>query len=207
MTLAELMTVVAVVGVMASMAAPGFMEARKRSAVNSATRQAMLSLRLARSEAVRRRNNVGISFDRNYNTITVYGIGTPYGREYFRPSRHEIILELTTETRRREAAKEWPKGVRIMRSNVASRLPKLPEPYADLDNLPCTFCSSGRIETIFATPRGLFVDANGLPVTGAFSVVPEYPGNLEPIHYNRAVAFNGLTGTTRAYAYNGGMWK
>ncbi|HBU49036.1 MAG: GspH/FimT family pseudopilin [Myxococcota bacterium] len=207
MTLGEMMTVVALMGVMGSLAVPGFLESRKRSAVNSAARQAMLTLRYARSEAVRRRNNVGISFNRIYNTITVYAIGTPNGREYFRITRHEILKELTTETRRREAAKEWPKGVKIMESEVAGRLPNLPEPYAELDGLPCTFCSSGRIETIFATPRGLFVDINGIPVTGAFSVVPTYPGGEEPSQYNRAIAFNGLTGSTRAYGFNGGMWK
>jgi len=207
MSLAEMMTVVALIGVMGTLAVPGFMESRKRSTVNSAARQAMLTFRYARSEAVRRRNNVGISFNRTYNRITVYAIGSPNGREYFRVTRHEILKELTTETRRREAAKEWPKGIKIMESGVAPRLPDLPEPYADLDELPCTFCSGGRVETIFATPRGLFVDINGLPVTGAFSVVPTYPGGEEPSRYVRAVAFNGLTGSTRAFGFNGSMWK
>ena len=146
------MTVVALMGVMGSLAVPGFLESRKRSAVNSAARQAMLTLRYARSEAVRRRNNVGISFNRIYNTITVYAIGTPNGREYFRITRHEILKELTTETRRREAAKEWPKGVKIMESEVAGRLPNLPEPYAELDGLPCTFAVVGESRLFLQPP-------------------------------------------------------
>jgi type IV fimbrial biogenesis protein FimT len=60
-TIIELMIVVAILGILAALAAPSFLETIRRYRVNAITDDLTSSIQLARSEAIRRRMQVGLT--------------------------------------------------------------------------------------------------------------------------------------------------
>ncbi len=73
-SLVEVLTVVAVVGILAALALPSFQEQFSRSRMRSAGEQLRADLNLARSEAVKRDRNVVMSFKLNPDTSWCYGM-------------------------------------------------------------------------------------------------------------------------------------
>lgn len=68
----ELMIVVVIIGVVAAMAVPRFKNAYERLQFRSANRDIVSKMRLARSMAISNKQNVGITFDVNNSTVTLF---------------------------------------------------------------------------------------------------------------------------------------
>jgi prepilin-type N-terminal cleavage/methylation domain-containing protein len=207
MTLIEILTVVAIAGMLAALSGPSFSESIKRRSASSAARQAMLAIRFARSQAIRSGKNVGIQFDRAKDEITVFTMNEPGIRENFRIGRHGVLRLLTGRVRRGEYKKDWPRAVRVAESSLVDNVGSLPGAFAELERKSCSFCaSSGRV-SIFATPKGQFLDFNGRILTGSFSVTGDVDARDETIWLSRLIAFNGFTGTIRTFTYTRGAWR
>jgi hypothetical protein len=92
-------------------------------------------------------------------------------------------------------------------SRLVDRLGDLPGAFAELERKSCSFCaSSGRV-SIFATPKGQFLDFDGRILTGSFSVTGESDPRDETVWLSRVIAFNGFTGTIRTFTYKRGAWS
>jgi prepilin-type N-terminal cleavage/methylation domain-containing protein len=207
MTLIEILTVVAIAGMLAALGGPSFGESIKRRSASSAARQAMLAVRYARSQAIRSGKNVGIQFDRSKDEITIFTMNEPGIRENFRIGRHSPLRLLTGRRMRGEYKKDWPRGIRVAESSLVDRLGDLPGAFAELERKSCSFCaSSGRV-SIFATPKGQFLDFDGRILTGSFSVTGESDPRDETVWLSRVIAFNGFTGTIRTFTYKRGAWS
>lgn len=74
-TLPELMTVIAIAGILVAMAVPSFTGIIERNRMRNAVEQLRSDLKLARSESLRRNANVTVSFQRNTDGSTwCYGL-------------------------------------------------------------------------------------------------------------------------------------
>jgi type II secretion system protein H len=71
-TLIELMTVVAVIGIIAAMAVPSFLTYMPKLRVKSAARDIVSQLRLARSKAVAERRPFGVAFNLTNNSMVTF---------------------------------------------------------------------------------------------------------------------------------------
>ena len=71
-TILELMITIAVVGVLAAVALPSFNYTIQNNRVKTAASDAHMSLLLARSEAIKRNNNVKVSFNSSGWTVAYY---------------------------------------------------------------------------------------------------------------------------------------
>jgi len=82
-TFIELMTVVAVIGIMSAMAVPSFLSYMPKLRVKSAARDVVSQLRLARSKAVAERRPYGVSFNLgNRSMITFADTNDPASQSY-----------------------------------------------------------------------------------------------------------------------------
>ena len=205
MTMVELLTVVAVTGMLAVMAAPNLTGGRDRRAANSAARQAMMAFRLARSEAIRQQKNVAIQLDTDRNEIRVFVTRSASDFSMYNPRFHVTVRILTARLRRGEDKRDWPKNVHLADGSVIDGLAPLPEVYAGLNPKSCSFCTGGYV--IFATPKGRFVDFGGRPIVGSFSVARKANGGFQRVWLTRVVAFNGMTGSSRIYSWRGDEWR
>ena len=205
MTMVELLTVVAVTGMLAVMAAPNLTGGRDRRATNTAARQAMMAFRLARSEAIRQQKNVAIQMDVDRNEIRVFVTRSASDFSMYNPRFHVTVRLLTARLRRGEDKKDWPNNVHLADASVIDGLAPLPEVYAGLDPKSCSFCTGGYV--IFATPKGRFVDFGGRPIVGSFSVARQAYGGFQRVWLTRVVAFNGMTGSSKIYAWRGDEWR
>jgi prepilin-type N-terminal cleavage/methylation domain-containing protein len=205
MTMIEVLTVVAVVGMLAVLAGPNLTGGRDRRAANSASRQAMMAFRLARSEAIRRQKNVGIHVDKANSELRVYVTSSARDFSSYNPINHSVLRMLTPRLQRGEDKRDWPVGVRVADSTVVDNLDPLPDAYAVAAPIACSFCSGGGV--VIATPQGRFTDLAGRPLVGAFSVARRAPGGHERVWLNRVVAFNGMTGSSRVFSWSGTRWR
>lgn len=71
-TFIELMTVVAVIGIMAALAVPSFLSYMPKLKVKAAARDVVSQLRLARSKAVSERRPYGVMFNVSTRSITLF---------------------------------------------------------------------------------------------------------------------------------------
>jgi type II secretion system protein H len=204
-TMIELLTVVAVVGMVATMATPNLTGGRDRRAANSAARQSMMAFRLARSEAIRRQKNVGIQFDIERNEIRVFIARDARDFSMFNPRFHSTLRMLTSQLRRGEDKRDWPKNIFIGDGSVIDGLAPLPEAYAGATPKSCSFCTQGFV--IMATPKGRFTDLAGRPKVGAFTVARRAGGGHQRVWLTRVIAFNGMTGSSRVYSWRGDKWR
>jgi prepilin-type N-terminal cleavage/methylation domain-containing protein len=76
-TLVELMIVVAIIGIMALMAGPNLVTGLPTYRIKSATRDCTSQLRGARSQAIKSKSNVTVSFDADKHIITIGGRNFP----------------------------------------------------------------------------------------------------------------------------------
>lgn len=82
-TFIELMTVVAVIGIMAAMAVPSFLSYMPKLRVKSAARTVAAQLRLARSKAVAERRPYGVSFNMASRSMVLFAdTDNPAGQSY-----------------------------------------------------------------------------------------------------------------------------
>ena len=205
MTMVELLTVVAVTGMLGVLAAPNLTGGRDRRAASSAARQSMMAIRLARSEAIRQQKNVAIQFDTGRNEIRVFLTQGASDFTIYNPRFHPTLRLLTGRLRRGEDKRDWPKNVQIAEGSVIDGLAPLPEVYAAAEPKSCSFCTGGYV--IFATPKGRFTDFNGRPVIGSFSVARKDNGGFQRVWLTRLIAFNGMTGSSRIYSWRGDGWR
>lgn len=71
-TLGELMTVIAIIGIMAAIAIPNFMSMLPRNRLNSAVRGLYGDLQAAKLRAIRERLRCDVTFDEMGNTYTIF---------------------------------------------------------------------------------------------------------------------------------------
>ena len=205
MTMVELLTVVAVMGMLAIMAMPNLSGGRDRRAANSAARQAMMAFRLARSEAIRQQKNVAIQFDMERNEVRVFVTRDARDFSMYNPRFHVTVRMLTSRLRRGEDKRDWPKSIHLGDGNVIDSLGPLPEAYALASPKSCSFCTGGFV--VIATPQGRFTDFSGRPLVGSFSVARRANGGHQRVWLTRVVAFNGLTGSSRVFSWRGDKWR
>jgi prepilin-type N-terminal cleavage/methylation domain-containing protein len=205
MTMVEVITVVAVIGMLAAMAMPNLEGGRDRRAANSAARQAMMVFRLARSQAIRRQKNVLIQFSMEDGEIRVYTGRDARDFSMYSPLFHVTLRMLSSRLRRGEDKRDWPKNIKLGSASIADGLMALPEAYASATPKSCSFCARGLM--IIATPQGRFIDFSGQPLVGSFSVARLDSGGRERIWLTRLVAFNGLTGSSRVFSWRGDGWR
>lgn len=77
-SLIELMIIVVIIGIITSMAVPRFQDAYDRIKFRSANRDIISTIRLARSQAIVEKKNIGVNFDNMGNTITLFEKNDPY---------------------------------------------------------------------------------------------------------------------------------
>jgi type II secretion system protein H len=83
LTLIELMTVVAIIGIVAAMAVPSFLSYMPKLRVKSAARDIVSQLRLARSKSVAERRPFGVAFDMSKNSVYTFAdTDNPAGQSY-----------------------------------------------------------------------------------------------------------------------------
>ena len=202
----EVLTVVAVMGVLASIAVPNLSGGNDRRTASAAARQAMMAFRLARSEAISRQKNVAIQVRawEMDSEINVYV--TADGRDFsdYNPLFHMMLRRLSPYIRRGEDRSNWPRKVYVGDGDIINGLEPLPEAYAVAEPKACSFCAGS--PTIFATPQGRFVDSTGRPVIGSFTVARRDRG-VQKVWLTKVVAFNGLTGSSRIFTWRGQAWR
>jgi MSHA pilin protein MshC len=71
-TLVELMSIVVIIGVVSAMAIPRFGRTINRLRFRNSARQMVSNLRLARSNAITHKQQVGVNFDPNGETMTLF---------------------------------------------------------------------------------------------------------------------------------------
>lgn len=94
LTLIELMIIVVIIGIVTGMAVPRFQNAYDRMKFRSANRDLMSSMKLARSQSIADKKYVGIYFDADGNTTTIFEKDTSYtALNMFEESDHVLRVD------------------------------------------------------------------------------------------------------------------
>jgi prepilin-type N-terminal cleavage/methylation domain-containing protein len=99
-TLIELLVVIVMVGILAAIAAPGWLTFMSSRRINAANDQVLQSLRQAQAQSTRGRRNQTVVFDTAANppTITVLGATTVLGDGEFKPNMVKMEVRNGTTT-------------------------------------------------------------------------------------------------------------
>lgn len=95
-SLAELMIVLAIIGIMAAMAGPSYQAMNARAQARSAAAEIASTLRMARQLAMARRERLLVRFDRSEKTITLRRADAEGTLEVYRYGDKGIVLDEPT---------------------------------------------------------------------------------------------------------------
>jgi prepilin-type N-terminal cleavage/methylation domain-containing protein len=177
-SLTEIMLVVALIGILTSMAVIQIGAVRPGMQADGAMRVVMTQLNAARETAISQRRRIEVSFDNGY---------------WVKVTRHELTNNDTTVL----AEVAFEGGVRF---GLAPNVQDTPDAFGNVT--PIDF---GAATSVMFNTEGMLVDNAGIPVNGTVFLLIPADGGYQPGSF-RAVTVLGSTGRVRGFRWNGGQW-